>query len=37
MKIIVQIFLMLISTLAARAAIHTETVDYNQGDTALEG
>jgi dienelactone hydrolase len=37
MKKLFSIFLLVASVVAARAAIHTETVEYKQGDTTLEG
>src|SRR5712671_2512366 len=37
MKNLIPIFLILICTMTTRAAIHTETVEYKQGDTTLEG
>jgi dienelactone hydrolase len=37
MKKIFSILLVAASTLASHAAIHTETVEYKQGDTTLEG
>ena len=37
MKKLMSFFLLAASCLLGRAAIHTETVDYQQGDTTLEG
>jgi dienelactone hydrolase len=37
MKNLLSIFLVLICGMTTQAAIHTETVDYKQGDTTLEG
>ncbi len=37
MKILIPTFLALASIVTATAAMHTETVEYKQGDTALEG
>src|SRR6266700_7244695 len=37
MKKLCSILLVAASTFAVRAAIHTETVEYKQGDTTLEG
>lgn len=37
MKNLISTFLVLICGMTAQAAIHTETVDYKQGDTTLEG
>jgi dienelactone hydrolase len=37
MKNLIPAILVLICTMTTRAAIHTETVEYKQGDTTLEG
>jgi dienelactone hydrolase len=37
MKNLIPAFLLMTTVLAARAAIHTETVEYKQGDATLEG
>jgi dienelactone hydrolase len=37
MKNLIPIFLLMTTVLTSRAAIHTEMIDYKQGDTALEG
>ena len=37
MKNLIPVFLALSCTMTMRAAIHTETVEYKQGDTTLEG
>jgi dienelactone hydrolase len=37
MKNLIPAFLFMTTVLTSRAAIHTETVDYKQGDTTLEG
>jgi dienelactone hydrolase len=37
MKHFISTFLLMAAVLASRAAIHTETVEYNQGGTTLEG
>lgn len=37
MKILLIALLAMLGTVAARAAIHTETVEYKDGDTTLEG
>src|SRR5271170_3910946 len=37
MKNLIPTFLLMTTVLVARAAIHTETVEYKQGDTTLEG
>src|SRR5665811_1624538 len=37
MKNLIPTFLLMTTVLTSRAAIHTETVEYKQGDTTLEG
>jgi dienelactone hydrolase len=37
MKILIPTFLLMTTVLTSRAAIHTENVEYKQGDTTLEG
>jgi dienelactone hydrolase len=37
MKKLISTFLLMTTVLTSRAAIHTETVEYKQGDTTLEG
>src|ERR1700722_18167480 len=37
MKNLIPTILLMATVLTARAAIHTETVEYKQGDTTLEG
>src|SRR5476649_2654649 len=37
MKKLLSIFLLMTTVLVSRAAIHSETITYKQGDTTLEG
>src|ERR1700685_3029942 len=37
MKNLIPTFMLMTTVLTSRAAIHTETIDYKQGDTTLEG
>jgi dienelactone hydrolase len=37
MKKLIPLFLVLLCAMKTQAAIHTETIDYKQGDTTLEG